>query len=218
MSTPVGEKVLGKYKLLSPDFRFFLPMISQQFGESGSRYTLSFPNLSIWKNDPCPKLLSLHIFFGVQFASGAGILGEEFLGKSTHLAGGSRSARHPSPREQRLSFFTLLNFSLVGVATLAALVWLLGDPLRLLLGWGAFSLVLVKVLLDYLKQMPQHSSHTHILIYWAAVKRVGCSRSGRSCRIARSSSSLLLSQHILHSLRKSNNRLTFEVLRQNITF
>ena len=105
MSTPVGEKVLGKYKLLSPDFRFFLPMISQQFGGSGSRYTLSFPNLSIWKNDPCPKLLSLHIFFGVQFASGAGILGEEFLGKSTHLAGGSRSARHPSPKRTKAFFF-----------------------------------------------------------------------------------------------------------------
>ena len=46
MSSAAKEKVLGKYKLLSPDFRFFLPMISQKFGGSGSRYILSFPNLS----------------------------------------------------------------------------------------------------------------------------------------------------------------------------
>ena len=159
MSTAVAEKVFGKYKLLSPDFRFFLPMISGKFDGSGSRYTSGFPICQSWKNASQPSYFlwgAICVWsrdFRRRISRKVDTFGRWRLKKCT-----SPVSR---PREQRLSFFTLLNFSLVGVATLAALVWLLGDPLRLLLGWGAFSLVLVKVLLDYSKQMPQHSSHTH---------------------------------------------------------
>ena len=94
-----------------------------------------------WKNYPCPKLLSLHIFFRVQFASGAGeqILGEEFLGKSTNLfercCYHRRSARHPSPGWERTKafFFLKLFHSLA-----PALVSLFDYPLRVVLGWGTF--------------------------------------------------------------------------------
>ena len=125
------QTFISKLSLLSPDDK---PKVWPDWIE----IHFDFSNLSILKkDDPCQKL---HIFFGVQFASGERILGEEFLGKSTHLAAaGSRSARHcrllPTERERtKAFFFTLLNF-FPAAATLVAVVWLLSCPLRTGLGW-----------------------------------------------------------------------------------
>ena len=96
-----------------------------------------------WKNYPCPKLLSLHIFLRVQFASWAAeqILGEEFLGKSTHLAAAAAGEVHVTrlpPERTKAFFFPLLNFFTPWLPPLVALVWFFDFPLRVVLGLGTF--------------------------------------------------------------------------------
>ena len=107
------RKFFEKYKLLSPDFRFFLLMISQKFGGSGSRYILSFPNLSTEKS--CSAFI---------FSSGCNLRleprGADFRRRiSRKVDTFGRREKCTSPvsrlrREQRLSFSSLKLFSLVG--------------------------------------------------------------------------------------------------------
>ena len=108
------------------------------------------------------------------WSRGERILGEEFLGKSTHLAGG-RSARHPCPdwENKGLLFPSPKLFSLVGChfsctcLTFGSYLLREGGP------WvGHISLAgLPENYLTQISDLSKYFRSTHIFIYWAAGKR-----------------------------------------------